>query len=394
MNESNESSSLHVLLLPSWYPSHKKDLNGSFFREQAHAIKDSGARVGVLAITMHNIRHVFNSAVSTKLSIEDDQQVWTYRRGFYNWIPRVPRISAWFFVQYGLRCFRQYIDVHGKPDVVHVHSIRYAGMLAKAIKEQYNIPFCITEHTSAFSRQLFSESDVQQMQPIVEDADCNIAVSKSFKKLLTHTFPDSDWEFIPNILPQQFHNQTPTKKKPPFVFANVSILDANKGIDILIQAFAMTFKYSSDVALQIVGDGPHKVQLQALANTLGVADKVHFLGAKPRDAILDFLHSVDSYVLSSHYETFGISLIEALAVGLPSVATRCGGPESIIVEPFNGYLCAVNDVRAMAKAMQNVYENYDSFDAAAIVENCNLRFGKHTVVAQIRNMYTQILQQY
>jgi glycosyltransferase involved in cell wall biosynthesis len=125
----------------------------------------------------------------------------------------------------------------------------------------------------------------------------------------------------------------------PTRFAFVGRLVGWKAVDLLLAALAQAAR-QADVALQVVGDGPERAALEAQAQRLGVADRVTFHGlvSQPRCAAL--LGEADALVLPSLYECGGAVVLEAMAAGLPVVATRWGGPADylddttgILVEP-------------------------------------------------------------
>jgi glycosyltransferase involved in cell wall biosynthesis len=119
-------------------------------------------------------------------------------------------------------------------------------------------------------------------------------------------------------------------------------MDQQKGLDSLLRAFAQVKKVHSGARLRLVGDGPERPHLEALASELGVRASCEFPG---------FL---TVYVLPSRWEGLPNSLLEAIAVGLPVVATRCPtGPDEILLDGQVGRRVAVDDVDAMA---QNVLE--------------------------------------
>jgi glycosyltransferase involved in cell wall biosynthesis len=98
------------------------------------------------------------------------------------------------------------------------------------------------------------------------------------------------------------------------------------------------------------------------------------------------MQNCDVFVLSSIVETFGVVLIEVLAVGKPVVATKCGGPEDIVNQD-NGILVPTKDVHALAEAMYNIYLNINKYDASLIRNDCISRFGKDSFVEKLRHIY-------
>jgi glycosyltransferase involved in cell wall biosynthesis len=144
------------------------------------------------------------------------------------------------------------------------------------------------------------------------------------------------------------------------------------------------------VILQLVGDGPERVSLQQTACELGVSDQVFFLGLLKRDEVLEKVATATSFVFSSRYETFGVAVIEALALGKPVIATRCGGPESII-EVGDGVLVDVDDVDALSIAMFNMFQNYKTYNLQNIRRSAIDRFGEDAVITRLKAIYEEVL---
>jgi glycosyltransferase involved in cell wall biosynthesis len=138
----------------------------------------------------------------------------------------------------------------------------------------------------------------------------------------------------------------------------VSRLSYEKGIDLLLQAWSVMRRQIDDrgirevPTLTIVGDGPLRTKLAELAAELGIADTVEFLGR--RDDIPDLLRDAGGFVLPSRFEGMPNALLEAMACGLPSVATRVSGSEEIIVDGENGLLVEPEAPVALAAALQRI----------------------------------------
>lgn len=175
-----------------------------------------------------------------------------------------------------------------------------------------------------------------------------------------------------------------------FTFLHISLFGGNKAVDMLIKAFAEAFKADGKTLLNIGGDGPELKDLQILAGTLGVATRVKFLGQLSRAEVMHQLQACHAFVLSSRHETFGVVLIEALAMGRPIVATRCGGPESIVRES-NGLLVPVDDVAGLACAMRRMRERYNDYDAVRIRADCSEKFSERTVTGRLIREYSETL---
>jgi glycosyltransferase involved in cell wall biosynthesis len=131
----------------------------------------------------------------------------------------------------------------------------------------------------------------------------------------------------------------------------VANLRSEKAHEVLLVAAAQLRRYSH-LRFLIAGDGPRAAELRALAKTLGVARQVSFLGH--REDVPALLASADAFVLPSRSEAFPNGAIEAMAAGLPVVATRVGGLLDLIDEGRTGLLVPPDDPAALAAAIESL----------------------------------------
>lgn len=385
--------SLHILIIPSWYPAKADDIDGSFFREQALALHKRGNTVGVIAISMSSIRDWRNIFCQPHgMQFENDEGVVTYRQQCINFTPRINKIIKARKVAIGLKLFDEYVAHNGVPDIIHVHSMIDAGFIAYKIHQKYGVPYIMTEHSSAFARGLVDQKTINKLQMVVRSAAKNIAVSGEFKRLLENTFKVREWDYIPNIVNDDFLKSklNLNYENKDFIFINVCLFSQNKRVDLLILAFAKAFKGSLNIKLKLGGDGPIRSSLEKLVKSEGISEQVTFLGALERERVKEEIAKSDAFVLSSEYETFGVVIIEALALGKPVIATRCGGPESIIV-PEVGYLVDKNSVECLARGMIELYENRDKYSVKDIREYCRTNFSEEAVINKLTDIYQNIL---
>jgi glycosyltransferase involved in cell wall biosynthesis len=129
-------------------------------------------------------------------------------------------------------------------------------------------------------------------------------------------------------------------------------LERRKGFDIAVQALALPGLEAPHLVL--AGDGPARAPLQRQAEALGVADRLHLLGQ--RTDVPALLRAVDAFVLPSRREGMPVALMEAMAAGLPAVATRAGGVAELLERggPPAGWVVPVNDAPALAAALREL----------------------------------------
>ncbi len=386
------SDDKHILIIPSWYPEKPGDINGSFFREQAIALHKAGYKVGVIRPEVRSIKDV--KAIFCKpygITVENDSGINTYRWHALHIMPRMPNLARARWVRLGEKLFLEYVSKHGMPGIVHVHSLISGGFLAKKIKAKHNIPYVVTEHSTAFARNLVSKEVIKALAPVVKASSANLAVSNELKVLLTDRFKGGDWSYVPNIVREDFiTDKINLKEDQVFDFINICYLTKKKKVDLLIKAFAKAFRNNATVKLKIGGYGEEKASLVELAKTLNVEEQVVFLGQLTREQVKEEISSADAFVLSSEYETFGVVLIEALALGKPVVATKCGGPESIVT-PEVGYLVENNSEEGLSKAMLELIANKNNFNPEDIRTYCLDNFSEKAVVARLGKVYASVL---
>jgi glycosyltransferase involved in cell wall biosynthesis len=144
------------------------------------------------------------------------------------------------------------------------------------------------------------------------------------------------------------------------------------------------------ISLDIVGEGRQKSELMVLVRQLEIENQVRFLGGLSREQVLKTISASDVLVLSSRHETFGVVVIEALALGKPVIATRCGGPESFVTNE-DGLLIPPGDIEAMTDAMRKIREEINYYDPVRIRERCRRRFSERAVVARLSKIYSEII---
>lgn len=162
------------------------------------------------------------------------------------------------------------------------------------------------------------------------------------------------------------------------VIMTVARLVHQKGLDTLLHAFRIVCQHI-DSRLVIIGSGPLRGDLHELAKKLGVSDKVEFRGFHPEPWLM--FAEADYYVLTSRWEGFGHTLVEAMAAGVPVIATNCNfGPSEvlsdgagILVEPENesqiatAILNVINDSHLRASLVEKGYTRAREFDSSYIV---------------------------
>jgi glycosyltransferase involved in cell wall biosynthesis len=127
-----------------------------------------------------------------------------------------------------------------------------------------------------------------------------------------------------------------------------------------------------------------------MAAELGVAGNCLFTGALPIDKLSMLMRQSAFLVVASRYETFSLVLIEAMACGKPTVATRCGGPEELVA-PDTGILVPSDDPESLARAMVEMSRTFSSYDSATIAQYARDNFSDDVIARQLTRVYEGVI---
>jgi L-malate glycosyltransferase len=380
---------MHVLVIPSWYTCFRDKLRGIFFKEQAEALSRLGNRVGVIFVNQDsfNIRQRENYYKFGRYRTNN-------AKNYIQWIFDIPSMPKYRKINDIVkRCLWKcsivlYIIVHGKPDVVHLQSF-YEGEIAIWIKKIFKIKYIVSEHSTAFYRDILTYSQETLARRVYRLAAKRTAVSEELSTFLLRKY-GVVFQYIPNFIDTTFFtpkSKNITKEIEVFRFINIASLHEKKNHSLLIDAIKIVKKQKERVELLIIGDGPEKANLIELINTNNLNDTIRLLGKKSRKEVCDYLRTSDCFVLTSTFETFGVVIIESMSCGLPVITTRSGGPESILKNEELGYLCDSNPAciaQAMIKVMNT---NFDSdYIRQYVIEN----FSNHKVVTELNKVLRSV----
>jgi glycosyltransferase involved in cell wall biosynthesis len=151
----------------------------------------------------------------------------------------------------------------------------------------------------------------------------------------------------------------PPRNRPlsikPIIIGTLSRLSPVKGVDVLLDAARVLLDRSVDFQFEIAGDGPELIDLQARARRLGLEDRVHFLGWI--DDPQERLGKWDIYVQPSRAEGFGLGILEAMAAGLPVVASAVGGIPELVEPGITGFLIPPDNSDRLADSLVTLSTN-------------------------------------
>lgn len=375
---------MKVLFLARGCPDPKNSTLGIFEYDMAKAVAKAGHDVVYMAMDHRSLRHRRPWGIHVK-----------EQEGLTIVSVNLPLGRLYYPLRLFLgekammRAYRKLLPQMGKPDVLHAH---FAGMaiLGARLKKATGIPLVITEHSSKLNRSM-EPFYMRRLKEAYGTADVLTAVSKALAARMHQLFGMAA-EVVPNVLDTEtFQGMGKKAGKAPFAFVSAGNLIPVKGMEELLHAFRQVHGNKPETTLTIYGRGPLKAKLQGIVQKWGLGDAVRLEGLVSRSALHAAYDRASCFVLASHSETFGVAYVEALASGLPVIATRSGGPQDY-VDSTNGLLVPPKDQEALAEAMLWMTDHAHDFDGAGIAQRMKARFGPDNVAAVLEDVYERAVE--
>ena len=346
-----------------------------FVLEHARA----AARHADVAVLHLDRRH---DARRISVSREPDAELPTWRAR-YPYRPTALSVAA--HVAAGLAGYRAVRRSGFDPDLVHAHFF-LAALPAALIPR----PMVETEHWTAFLPEdptTLGAPLTLAARVVLRRARTVMPVSESLEAAMRAAGIRARFRVVPNAVDTSLFTPGPGGGGGRLV--TVGLLQHQKGIDVLLRAFARVREQRPDVVLDVVGDGPERAEYERLRSSLGLDEAVVFHGFEPKPEIAARLAVSDLFVLASRFDNNPCVLVEAQAAGLPIVATRVGGiPE--IVEGF-GLLAEPEDPASLANRILEALAGLDRYDRAAIAARAAERYGVEQVARTLADVYAAAL---
>ena len=244
--------------------------------------------------------------------------------------------------------------------LVHAHQGEDVAVLplAAAVARRADVPLVVTVHCSV-TRTLdrSRRRPLTVLGPLVERrvlrrADAVLVLTEPAAEAAVQDGVDPDRVhvvpsgFSPALFAGPHADPTPHVPHPRVLFAG-RLADQKRPLD----AVAAHALMPDDVHLVVVGDGPLRAAVEAAVSASPARDRVHLLGLAPHDRVPAHLAHADVFVLPSQYEELGSVLVEAMASGLPVVASRVGGIPALVRDGVTGRLVERGDVAGLAVAL-------------------------------------------
>jgi glycosyltransferase involved in cell wall biosynthesis len=258
-----------------------------------------------------------------------------------------------------------YLSRARKADILHAQTFASAppGMMAKRL---FGKPLVLTLHTSHFLRLAKRRQWQPILRGIIRSADWLLAASEEIRDVALGLYPHPRAEALTNGVDTAMFSAVPPALPRDAGRRRIIVprrLFEKNGVEYLVRAIPL-LRETVDVDVLIVGDGPERERLEALARTLGVADITRFMGARPNTEMPALLASADVAVFPSLMEATSVAALEAMSCGIPVAASRVGGLPEIVDEDV-GTLFEPADPEDLAARVSALFARPD-LDAMAV----------------------------
>lgn len=360
---------MRVLVVPKWYPWADRPVFGIFCREQARALA-----VGHDVVVLASLAVESPSFAAFELSDAVEEGLRTLRVRYRR--PRFRPAAMGFQIVGMLVALRKLKRERWRPDVVHAH-VYSAGLPAVILGRLTGAKVVVTEHYTGFQRGLIRGYDRFTGQIAFGLADLVAPVSEDLARQVRAVQPRARLRVVPNTVDTEvFHPRDgrlePRTDRPPRLLT-VASLTTQKGHAHLLEALTEVRNHRQ-VTLDLVGDGELRIELEQRVVELGLTDVVRLHYERPKQEVAELMREADLFVLPSLFENLPCVLIEAMASGLPSVATAVGGvPE--LLDGAGGFLCPPGDPEALAVTILRALDRLSEIDPQLLADRARRRFG-------------------
>jgi glycosyltransferase involved in cell wall biosynthesis len=373
------SDRLHCLVVTPWYPSPSRPVDGIFVRDVARAIARH-----------HDVAVLFAepAAPGTPPARSDriENGMRTVRISFR------PLPTARTSLPLRLLALRigleRLLDTGFRPDVLHAH-VYLGGAGALLLRRRLRVPVVVSEHLSSFVDGSLGRPQRALARQVFERADLVCPVSDDLAGRLAALAPRARLQVVSNVVDTDLFHPPAARNEGPPRLAVVAGLHPRKGVDRLLRALVRV-RERMPAVLEVAGDGPSRADLEALADRLGLATEVEFLGVQDRTGVAALMRRADLLVVPSLAENQPVVLLEAQASGLPVVVSDVGGVSEVVDAPA-GRLVPSGDVEALAGAIEAVLAAPGDYDRSMIATRARERYGQEAVAARWDAIYRELV---
>ncbi len=384
-----------ITVISHMYPRKNRENYGVFVYEQLAALKKVNPELEITVISPVPYAPKFLASFSKKwqtyLGIESQSRDALGNKTYYPRylsLPRkVLRSLAARSALYDLGKYQGLDQEIAASDLLIAHTALFDGRLARLMARKYKVPYFVYIHGEDIfqnSKGFLNIVKRFQLSRILGNAKKVITVSSYMKReierLYSHLGPVV---VLPNGV--DLGKFKPQKADPKYDLVSTGYLVRRKAYREVVQALAALREDGQTYTLTVAGDGPERLPLMQLIDSLGISERVNFFGPYEHRDLAKILSSAKLFVMPSWDEAFGVVYVEAMAMGLPVIAANDAGARDIVTDGVDGYLVPPHDPEAISEAI-TTYFALSSSKQEAMAKAAIRKAGRYTWTSNAKNL--------
>ncbi|MGE5155868.1 MAG: glycosyltransferase family 4 protein, partial [Betaproteobacteria bacterium] len=391
-----------LAVVTPWYPSPYDPFNGSFVRSALAAVRDQVGRVSILHGQAWSYPH--GSPVSAdRIGVIAQRLADRFGNAIVEDEPEGELTRFPVPVLTRSRDYAQWADDHVEQlraalptgqieaPLIHAHTGIYGGYMATRLARP-DARLIVTEHASFLPAVFADPTAKNQYEEVLERADLMLCVSPHLRDTVVDMFPHyaDKISVVPNVVDFADFAVRPTAPSDLLRWLYVGRMQAAKGVKVLLEAFARVAAEEPAATLTLVGNGELDGYLRDRTAELGLGERVTLRPPVAPKQVAGLMHEHDLLVHASKGETFGMTVVEAIATGTPVLVARSLGPTATLsgLDGTAGLLFDISDdPEVIVDAYRDLRRRMGGLDLASARATLLERYGRESVAARLMAAY-------
>jgi glycosyltransferase involved in cell wall biosynthesis len=378
----------NLLILPRWYPN-KTDIQlGIFIQRQLLLMQEEFNCHVIYVQPISDAKTKFELITSVKGQLTEHLVYVKSSSGVFRKLINFIR-----FYKAQKLAYRQIKD---PIDLVQIHVPYRTALLALKLKREKKINFVITEHWSGHLNGLYLQKNFVDRflyKKVLKKSSKISTVSEPLKEAFKKN-TGFESVVIPNFI-ERADTQIQEESTQINILSVSDLDDQTKNVTGLLTAFHQAYQINSNLHLTLIGGGPDEDKIKSHLQELNLpAQAVSLKGRLAHEEVLKVMATCDFYSCNSRYETFGMTVAEALYAGKPVICTRCGGPEtfltsenSLLIKPASK-IPTQSEIEELKNAILTMATNHSTYNPTELSNQIELKYGKAAVKAAWLKFYS------
>lgn len=403
---------MKLLIISDMYPSKENPTSGTFIKEEVEQLKKYH-EIRVMVIERRflriGIRSILRYISQRKERRGRDDTNWRKDHKKEQDIIRI-EYPVFIVIKNPLHIFNgmaAYLTAYNKlkktgfrPDLIYAHKSFPAGYVGWKLKKNLNTPVITIEFQGPFSSYFNEPYRGRRVISTIKHVDRTIYTKFQLKEIQAYGVSDDKLGFAHFGVDTErffFDKEVYKSRRTEIKSGKIKLLvvgriEEAKGIRYLIQAIEILKIEYPSICLSIVGplDRGGREILDSI-KTKELENNISYMGISPSEELPSVINNHDILVSPSLHETFGLTIIEAMACGKPVVATKCGGPEETVNDK-TGVLVEEANAKVLGAGIRYVIEHYENYNPEEIREYAVKNFSQQVVIERLNNLFDQILK--